>query len=110
MPRASARARVAARALAAARARAPVPTRARPEAWALVGVAALVRRSNGSIAEARVGLTNMGSTPVRARATESALAGSDATAGSVAAAVLEANEARKISAIRKMLAFFIRGT
>ena len=41
------------------------------QAWALVGVAALVQRSNGSIAEARVGLTNMGSTPVRAAATES---------------------------------------
>ena len=34
------------------------------QAWALVGVAALVRRSNGSIAEARVGLTNMGPHPV----------------------------------------------
>ncbi len=56
------------------------------QAWALVGVAALVRRSNGSIAEARVGLTNMGSTPLRASATESALAGSDATAATVAAA------------------------
>ena len=56
------------------------------QAWALVGVAALVRRSNGSIAEARVGLTNMGSTPLRASATESALAGTDATAASVAAA------------------------
>ncbi len=56
------------------------------QAYALVGVAALVRRSNGSIAEARVGLTNMGSTPLRATATESALAGADATAASVAAA------------------------
>ena len=40
------------------------------QAWAIVGVAAAVRRSNGSIAEARIGLTNMGATPVRARATE----------------------------------------
>jgi len=56
------------------------------QAWALVGVAALVRRSNGSIAEARVALTNMGSTPVRAAATESALTGADASAGTVAAA------------------------
>ena len=30
------------------------------QAWAIVGVAALVRRDNGAIAEARVGLTNMG--------------------------------------------------
>ncbi len=45
------------------------------QAWAIVGVAAAVRRSNGSIAEARIGLTNMGATPVRARATEAALQG-----------------------------------
>jgi carbon-monoxide dehydrogenase medium subunit len=45
------------------------------QAWAIVGVAAAVRRSNGSIAEARIGLTNMGSTPIRASAVESALAG-----------------------------------
>ncbi|TMR10552.1 xanthine dehydrogenase family protein subunit M [Nonomuraea turkmeniaca] len=45
------------------------------QAWAIVGVAAAVKRSNGAIAEARIGLTNMGPTPVRARATESALQG-----------------------------------
>jgi carbon-monoxide dehydrogenase medium subunit len=45
------------------------------QSWAIVGVAALVRRSNGIIAEARIGLTNMGSTPLRATATEDALTG-----------------------------------
>ncbi|MEQ4715101.1 xanthine dehydrogenase family protein subunit M [Nonomuraea sp. B19D2] len=45
------------------------------QAWAIVGVAAAVRRSNGSIAEARIGLTNMGPTPLRARAAETALEG-----------------------------------
>jgi aerobic carbon-monoxide dehydrogenase medium subunit len=45
------------------------------QTWAMVGVAAAVRRSNGSIAEARVALTNMGPTPVRARAVEDAVAG-----------------------------------
>ncbi|MDP4506473.1 FAD binding domain-containing protein [Nonomuraea turcica] len=45
------------------------------QAWAIVGVAAAVKRSNGAIAEARIGLTCMGPTPVRARATESALQG-----------------------------------
>lgn len=45
------------------------------QSWAIVGVAAAVKRSNGSIAEARVGLTNMGSTPVRASGVEQALAG-----------------------------------
>jgi aerobic carbon-monoxide dehydrogenase medium subunit len=53
------------------------------QAWSIVGVAALVRRENGSIAEARIGLTNMGSTPLRARAAESALAGVAATADGV---------------------------
>ncbi|MFJ6662594.1 FAD binding domain-containing protein [Streptomyces sp. NPDC091383] len=47
------------------------------QSWAIVGVAALVRRENGHIAEARVGLTNMGATPLRAAAAETALAGAD---------------------------------
>ena len=50
------------------------------QAWAIVGVAAAVHRSNGSISEARIGLTNMGSTPLRATATEQALAGADLSA------------------------------
>jgi carbon-monoxide dehydrogenase medium subunit len=45
------------------------------QSWATVGVAALARRANGSVAEARIGLTNMGSVPVRARAAEDAAAG-----------------------------------
>lgn len=45
------------------------------QAWAIVGVAAAVRRDNGSIAEARVALTNMGATPVRAAGVEEDLAG-----------------------------------
>jgi aerobic carbon-monoxide dehydrogenase medium subunit len=56
------------------------------QAWSIVGVAALVRRSNGSISEARIGLTNMGSTPVRARSAEAALAGADVSAEAVGAA------------------------
>ncbi|MER6072560.1 xanthine dehydrogenase family protein subunit M [Streptomyces sp. NPDC001852] len=47
------------------------------QSWAVVGVAALVRRAEGRIAEARVGLTNMGATPLRATAAERALAGAD---------------------------------
>ncbi|MER7187307.1 xanthine dehydrogenase family protein subunit M [Streptomyces hyaluromycini] len=47
------------------------------QAWAIVGVAALVRRADGHIAEARIGLTNMGSTPLRATAAEHALSGAD---------------------------------
>jgi carbon-monoxide dehydrogenase medium subunit len=56
------------------------------QAWSIVGVAALVRRDNGAIAEARIGLTNMGSTPLRAAAAEAALAGTDATSDGVVAA------------------------
>ncbi|GAA5018550.1 FAD binding domain-containing protein [Streptomyces siamensis] len=48
------------------------------QAWAVVGVAALVRRDDGRIAEARIGLTNMGSTPLRAEAAEEALEGATA--------------------------------
>jgi carbon-monoxide dehydrogenase medium subunit len=62
------------------------------QAWALVGVAAAVRRENGSIAEARVALTNMGPTPLRATAVEQALAGAPATASTVASAAASAGE------------------
>ncbi|MGB4837181.1 MAG: FAD binding domain-containing protein, partial [Nostocoides sp.] len=43
--------------------------------WSIVAVAATVRMTGETIAEARVGLTNMGATPLRATATEAALAG-----------------------------------
>ena len=49
------------------------------QAWAIVGVAALTKRSNGHVTEARVGLTNMGSVPLRAGAVEAAAAGAEAT-------------------------------
>lgn len=62
------------------------------QAWAIVGVAAAVRRSNGDIAEARIGLTNMGPTPVRARAVESALAGVGLEAAAVGEAAAKADD------------------
>ncbi|GAA0923694.1 xanthine dehydrogenase family protein subunit M [Pseudonocardia zijingensis] len=62
------------------------------QSWAIVGVAALVRRSNGVIAEARIGLTNMGSTPERATATEDALTGRAPTDDAVASAAALAAE------------------
>ena len=55
------------------------------QSWAIVGVAAAVRRSNGSIAEARVALTNMGSTPVRASSVEQSLTGAGTDAIGTAA-------------------------
>jgi aerobic carbon-monoxide dehydrogenase medium subunit len=62
------------------------------QAWAIVGVAAVARRSNGHVAEARVGLTNMGAVPVRALAVEAAAAGAEASAAGLAAAAAHADE------------------
>ncbi len=56
----------------------------RAQDWAIVGVAAVLERADGKIKTARVGLTNMGSTPLRAATVEDALAG--ASAEKVAAA------------------------
>jgi carbon-monoxide dehydrogenase medium subunit len=62
------------------------------QAWAIVGVAALARRSNGQVAEARIGMANMGSTPVRARAAEAAAAGADASRDALRSAAQRADE------------------
>jgi carbon-monoxide dehydrogenase medium subunit len=47
----------------------------RAEDWAMVGVCALVKRSNGVIEDVRVAFTNMAAVPIRAEAVESALRG-----------------------------------
>ena len=60
--------------------------------WPIVAVAAMVKAEGGTISEARVGLTNMGSTPLRARAVEQALAGQPATEDAVRAAAAQAAE------------------
>ncbi|MCQ9165522.1 MULTISPECIES: xanthine dehydrogenase family protein subunit M [unclassified Arthrobacter] len=60
--------------------------------WSIVAVAAQVRVEGGTIAEARIGLTNMASTPLRATAVEAALAGGAATADAIAAAAAHAAE------------------
>ena len=60
--------------------------------WPIVAVAAAVRVDGGTIAEARIGLVNMGSTPLRARGVEEALAGQPATADGVRAAAERATE------------------
>jgi carbon-monoxide dehydrogenase medium subunit len=62
------------------------------QSWATVGVAALVRRSNGTVAEARIGLTNMGTTPLRAAAAETAAAGGQASRDALRAAAAHADE------------------
>ena len=54
--------------------------------WPIVSVAAAVKVDGGTISEARIGLVNMGSTALRATATEQALVGQPATEDGVRAA------------------------
>jgi carbon-monoxide dehydrogenase medium subunit len=60
--------------------------------WAIVGVAATVLVEGGTIAQARVALTNMGPVPIRALATEQALVGVAVDASAIAAAVADIAE------------------
>ncbi|MEI4273689.1 xanthine dehydrogenase family protein subunit M [Klenkia sp. LSe6-5] len=62
------------------------------QAWSIVAVAAAVRREGSTIAEARIGLTNMGATPLRATAVEQALVGADVSLETVTAAAAQAAE------------------
>ena len=49
------------------------------QAWAIVGIACAVRRNGDGVEEARIALTNMGPTPVRASAVETAVRGGSAS-------------------------------
>jgi aerobic carbon-monoxide dehydrogenase medium subunit len=62
------------------------------QGWAVVGVAAAVRVENGAIAEARIGLTNMGPVPIRASAAEAALVGVSPDAAAVGPATASAGD------------------
>jgi aerobic carbon-monoxide dehydrogenase medium subunit len=64
----------------------------RREDWAMVAVCALVRKSGDSVEDVRVGLTNMGPTPLRATAVEEALRGQPLSAESIASAAEQAGE------------------
>jgi aerobic carbon-monoxide dehydrogenase medium subunit len=65
----------------------------RREDWAMVAVCALVKKAgDGSCEDVRIGLTNMGSVPLRASAAEAALRGRPLDAGSIAAAAEQAAE------------------
>ncbi len=65
----------------------------RAEDWTMVGVAAVVKKADdGSCADVRIGLTHMGTTPVRAITAEDALRGGALDAGSIAAAAQHAAE------------------
>jgi aerobic carbon-monoxide dehydrogenase medium subunit len=62
------------------------------QAWSMVAIAAALRVEGGAIAEARVGLTNMGTTPIRATGVEQALVGQQPTAEAVRAAAERVTE------------------
>ena len=62
------------------------------QSWSIVSVAAAIKVTDGVVSEARVGLTNMGPTPIRAAAVEAALIGGPATADAIKAAAASAAE------------------
>ena len=65
------------------------------QAWAIVGVAALVKVDGGVITDARVALTNMGPKPIRATSVEAALKGQPATADAIKSAAASAADGTK---------------
>jgi aerobic carbon-monoxide dehydrogenase medium subunit len=65
----------------------------RREDWTMVGACALVKKgADGSCEDVRIGLTHMGSTPLRATAAEQALRGGALDANAIAAAAGHAAE------------------
>jgi carbon-monoxide dehydrogenase medium subunit len=62
----------------------------RSEDWAMVAVSVVVKANDGVCEDVRVGLTNMGSVPLRARAVEDALRGQPLNADSIAKAAEQA--------------------
>ncbi len=60
--------------------------------WPICAVAATVKVEGGTVQQARVGLTNMGNTPLRAAAVEAALQGRPATEDAIRAAAAHAAE------------------
>jgi aerobic carbon-monoxide dehydrogenase medium subunit len=65
----------------------------RAEDWAMVGACAVLRKSaDGTCEDVRIGLTHMGSTPLRASAAEEALRGQALDSASIARAAEQAAE------------------
>ncbi len=64
----------------------------RSEDWAMVAVSAVVKAGDGQCEDVRVGLTNMGSVPLRAGAVEEALRGQSLSAENIAKAAEQAAE------------------
>ncbi len=64
----------------------------RSEDWAMVAVSAVVKASGGTCEDVRVGLTNMGSVPLRATAVEEAMRGQELSPENIAKAAEQAAE------------------
>jgi aerobic carbon-monoxide dehydrogenase medium subunit len=64
----------------------------RSEDWAMVGVSAVVKQTGDICEDVRIGLTNMGSVPLRATAVEEALKGQQLNAAAIASAAEHAAE------------------
>jgi carbon-monoxide dehydrogenase medium subunit len=67
----------------------------RSEDWAMVAVSAVVKVSDGTCEDVRIGLTNMASVPLRASAVEDALRGQELSAENIAAAAEHAADGTK---------------
>ena len=65
--------------------------------YSIVGVAAVIASSGGSISHARVAITGVGEAPYRAKAVEEALLGSDGSAAAVAAAAEHAADGQTVN-------------
>ena len=64
----------------------------RSEDWAMVGICAVVKASDGVCEDVRIGLTHMGSVPLRATGAEDALRGQELSAQNIAKAAEQAAE------------------
>ena len=64
----------------------------RSEDWAMVAISAIVKQNDGVCEDVRIGMTNMGSVPLRAGAVEAALRGQPLTRENIAAAAEHAAE------------------
>ncbi len=64
----------------------------RQEDWAMVAVCAMVKQEGGTCTDVRVGLTHMGSTPLRAMGVEEALRGQPLSKEAIASAAEQASE------------------
>ncbi len=65
--------------------------------YSIVGVAAMVASSGGSVSHARVAITGVGEVPYRAKGVESALIGSDGSADAVASAAAHAADGQTVN-------------